>query len=318
MLGTGTAISDWVLLSCIHPLREGEENQAISCVIRVNAPGVKVYSRRSYARAASSTFDYPLSSQFDETDSLMVFDDVFVPWEQVFVYRDRDITRAHFFETAAHALGNNQAQTRFAAKLRFITGLAQRITQMNGIDRLPPVQGSLGEIAGHAAMVEGLVDAQEATCVIDPSGVARPGPAALYSNMMFQSSVYPTVLQMVRELCGGGLIQLPSSSADFADADIAADIRRYVQSPGYPSEERVKLLKLAWDAIGSEFASRHHQYEIFYAGAPFLVKGHMFRAYDFDAAGGLVDEVLAGYGLEVTDTATAAGDLPAATVGASA
>ena len=298
MLGTGAAISDWIFLSCIHPLREGEENQAISVAVPLNAPGLRIYSRRSYAQGATSAFDYPLSSAFDETDSLVVYDDVFVPWERVFVYRDRAITRAQFFESPAHALGNNQAQIRFATKLRFLAGLTHRVAEMNGIASLPPVQGTLGEIAGHAAMVEGLVLAQEARCEIDANGVARPGRAELYANMMFQSSLYPTVLQMIRELCGGGLIQLPSSSADFRNPDIAADLERYVQSPGTSSVDRVKLLKLLWDAVGSEFAGRHHQYEMFYAGAPFIVKGHMFRNYDFTAAGALVDTALAGYDLD--------------------
>ena len=298
MLGTGSALSDWILLSCIHPLREGEENQAISVAVPLNAPGLRVHSRRSYAQAASSTYDYPLSTRFDETDSLVVYDDVFVPWEKVFVYRDREITRSQFFETPAHAWGNNQAQIRFATKLHFLVGLARRVAEMNGIASMPPVQGTLGELAGHAALVEGLVAAQEANCEIDANGVARPGRAELYANMMFQSTLYPAVLQMVRELCGGGLIQLPSSSADFANPEIAADLERYVQSPGTSSVERVKLLKLAWDAVGSEFASRHHQYEMFYAGAPFIVKGHMFRNYDFTSAQELVESALKGYDLD--------------------
>lgn len=298
MLGTGTAISDYVLLSCIHPLKPGDEDQAISVAVPLSADGLKVFSRRSYAEGATSVYDYPLSSRFDETDSLVVFDDVFVPWERVFAYRNLDVVRAQFFETAAHMLGNNQAQIRFSTKLAFLAGLARRIAEMNGIDKLPPVQGTLGELTAYAAMVDGLVLAQEQSCEIDAHGVARPGASSLYSNMVFQSKIYPTIFHMVRELCGGGLIQLPSSSADFANPDIAAVMERYVQSPGTPARERVKLLKLAWDLIGSEFASRHHQYEMFYAGAPFIVKGHMYRHYDFTSASDLVDSALAGYDLE--------------------
>jgi 4-hydroxyphenylacetate 3-monooxygenase len=298
MLGTGVAISDWVFLSCIHPLREGDENYAISAVIPVGAPGVKVYSRRSYAQAATSVYDYPLASRFDETDALVVFDEVFVPWEHVFVYKDVKATAAQFYESPAHTLGNSQAQIRFATKLHFICGLARRITQMNGVDKLPPVQGALGEIATLSATVEGLVRAQEEHFEVDGNGVARPGKVELYAGLVLQSEVYPRILQMVRELCGGGLIQLPSSSADFRAPEIAADIERYVQSPGMPAAERVKLLKLAWDAIGSEFAGRQHQYEMFYSGAPFIVKGHVFRYYDFDSACELVDSALNGYDLD--------------------
>jgi 4-hydroxyphenylacetate 3-monooxygenase len=93
MLGTGTALSDYVLLSTIRPLGPGDENFAINVAVACNAPGVRIYSRRSYARAASSTYDYPLASRFDETDALVVYDDVLVPWEQVFVYKNIDICR---------------------------------------------------------------------------------------------------------------------------------------------------------------------------------------------------------------------------------
>ncbi len=297
MLGTGAAISDYLLLSTIHPLQPGDEDQAISVAVPVGAPGVRVLSRRSYAQAASSVFDYPLSSRFDETDALVVFDDVFVPWDHVFVYRDIDLARAQFFETAAHLLGNHQAQVRLAVKLRFLAGLARRVTEMNGTVALPPVQGTLAQIAASAVVVSGLVLAQEHGCEIDAAGVARPNREALYANMALQSELYPAVCQHIRDLCGGGLIQLPSSSRDFANPEIAALLDRYMQSPGVPAVDRVKLLKLTWDLIGSEFAGRHQQYEMFYAGAPFVVRGHMFRNFDFGDATALVDAALSGYDL---------------------
>jgi 4-hydroxyphenylacetate 3-monooxygenase len=295
MLGTGAAIADYVHLSCILPLRPGDENYALSVVVPCNDPGIKIYSRRSYAEAANSMFDYPLASRFDETDSLVVYEDVFVPWEHVFICRDIELTRASFFETAAHALGNNQAQVRFAVKLKFLTGLARCVAEMNGSIDLPPVQGALGDIAGIAATVEGLVLAQEAHATIDVDGVARPGNQELYANMIVQGKRYDELLLQIRDLCGGGLIQLPSSIEDYRNPEIAADLERYVQSPGMSSQERVKLLKLAWDAIGSEFAGRHLQYEMFYSGAPFITKSHMYRTYDFPGAKELVRKALEGY-----------------------
>lgn len=294
-LATGAAIADYVILSCIVPLQAGDENYAISAAIPIGADGVKVLSRRSYASAANSTFDYPLSSQFDETDSLIVFDDVFVPWERVFVYRDLKVISAQWNDTPAHLLGNNQAQIRLSVKLDFLTGLAHRVARMNGSDRFPPVRGTLGELAAHASLVSGLVYAQEQNCEIDDFGVAWPGRAECFATMTLQSDFYPHVLNLVRELCGGGLIQLPSSVADFANAEAAAELNRYVQSPGITSEERVKLMKLVWDMVGSEFAGRHQQYEMFYAGAPFLVKSRMAQVYDLERAGALVDRALAGY-----------------------
>jgi len=298
MLGTGAALADWIHLSNIAPLRLGDEDYAISAMVPVAAPGVKVLSRRSYASAASSVYDYPLSTRFDETDSLVIFEDVFVPWEHVFVYRDVELTQQQWWQTPAHILGNTQAQIRFSAKLDLLVGLAKKIADMNGVGSLPPVQGTLGELAAYASMVTGLIYGAEHNCEIDQNGVAWPGLAEIYASVTLQSQVYPTVINLVRELCGGGLIQLPSSVEDFRRPATAAYLERFIQSPGHPAQERVKLLKLAWDLVGSEFAGRHQQYELFYAGAPFLVKGRMYRSFDFGRCEALVDAALAGYDLD--------------------
>ncbi len=94
------------------------------------------------------------------------------------------------------------------------------------------------------------------------------------------------------------MLQVPSSVADLTNPETRADIDKYIYSPSAPAEERVKLFKLAWDVVGSEFAGRHHQYEMFYAGAPFVVKGYAFRNYGFDGALGDIDAFLSSYDLD--------------------
>ena len=136
MLGTGTAVSDHLFVSCIKPLTPQDERYAVSFSIPVSTPGLKVYCRRPYATNQPSSFDYPLSTRFDETDALIVFDDVFVPWETTFAYRDVDQIRRQFFDTPAHVLGNSQAQIRLITKMKFILGVARRITQVNGIEKM--------------------------------------------------------------------------------------------------------------------------------------------------------------------------------------
>jgi 4-hydroxyphenylacetate 3-monooxygenase len=111
--------------------------------------------------------------------------------------------------------------------------------------------------------------------------------------MSLQAEINPRLLDIARELAGGSLIMLPSSAKDFETPQIAADLERYIASPGYPSRQRVAALKLAWDLIGSEFAGRHEQYEKFYGGASFLIKQNMARTYDFAAAARMVDRALA-------------------------
>jgi 4-hydroxyphenylacetate 3-monooxygenase len=300
MLATGAPIADYIILTSIVPLGEGDEDYAISVAVPLGAPGLRILSRRSYAAAASSVFDYPLSAQFDESDALAVFDDVLVPWEHVFIYRDRRITAAQWNETPAHLLGNSQAQIRFSTKLDFMTGVAHRIATINRSIDVPAVRVALGELAAYTSLVHACVYAQEQNCEIDQHGVAWPARAETYAIMTIQSDLYPKMIQMVRDLAGGGLIQLPSSAADFLSDQTRPDLDRYVQSPGVTSLERVKLMKLAWDLIGSEYASRHLQYEMFYVGAPFTVRNRMFQVFDFDRATALLDKALAGYDLEGT------------------
>lgn len=298
MLATGGAVSDYVFLSSIQPLRPGEENRAISVAVPMNSPGMKLYLRRGYATGQPSKYDYPLSTQFDETDALAVFEDVFIPWEHVFVYKNIDLTYRHFFETPAHNFGNVQAQTRFVTKLQFLVGLVKRMTETTGTIKMPAVQGQLGELAARISVFEGMLLAAESSAKPNENGVYVPNPRFLYSAMALQPGINNSVLEMARELAGGGLLQLPSSYKDFINEETAADIKRYVQSPGVPAEERVQLYKLAWDLIGSEFAGRHEQYERFYGGPPYVVKGQAFRYYGFEEADELVEKCLSSYSLE--------------------
>jgi 4-hydroxyphenylacetate 3-monooxygenase len=309
MLGTATAVSDHLFVSCIKPLQPGDEVYANSFMVPVATPGLKVYCRRPYATAEASRFDYPLSSRFDETDALIVFDDVFVPWEDVFVYRDIELVRRQWFETAAHALGNSQAQIRLVAKTKFLAGIARKIAAVNGIERIPSVQEKLGELASVAAVVEGMVLAAEAAAEVDAHGVARPHPRFLYGAMGLQSELYPRILAILRELAGGGVIQLPSSYHDLVSEETRPDIDRYFSGAHTDAEERIKLFKLAWDAVGSEFGGRHHQYEMFYAGAPFVTRGYAFRNYGYEEAVGQVENFLSTYSVASTVEDAAAAEV---------
>jgi 4-hydroxyphenylacetate 3-monooxygenase len=296
-LGTGTAISDELFVSCMVPQKPGDEDYALSFAIPVASPGLKLYPRRPYALDQPSAYDYPLSTRFDESDSLAVFDDVFVPWECVFVYRDVELTRNQFFLTPAHVLGNTQAQVRLAVKMQFIAGVGRKIAAMSKVDTNPQVVDLLGDLAFLAASVEGMVLAAEASCRIDERGVAVPDPRYLYTMMGQQAELYPRALHVLRLLTSSGVIQLPDSYREMLSPETAPDIERYVGNSGFASEEHIKLYRLAWDLIGSEFANRHHQYEMFYAGAPSVSKAHAVRTYRYSEAVALVDAFLATYAL---------------------
>ena len=290
-VATGGVLADYIQLSCIHPLQPGDENYANCLAVPVNAPGLKLFPRRPFALRADNSFDYPLSSRFDESDNYVVFDNVFVPWEHVFIYRNLEITRDQWFKTPSHVYGNHQAQVRYVTKLRFMMGLAQRMVEMIGTAAQPPVQIAMGELASLATIYEGMLLAHETNAPIK-DGVLWPSVVTLYSAMAMQSEFNGRMLETIRELVSSSVISLPSSAADFDNPEIAPFIERYMRSSSMDARSRTALVRLLWDFVGTEFGSRHQQYEKFYGGSSFVVKQNVYRNYDFKRATALVDAAL--------------------------
>jgi 4-hydroxyphenylacetate 3-monooxygenase len=297
MLGTSSIMANEIFVANLQPLKAGEEDLAFSCALPMSAKGIRVLSRKSYEASAVSMFDNPLSSRFDENDALVYFDDVKVPWERIFVYRDTDVCRQQFHETYGHSYQNYQAQIRLSVKIKFLAGLAHRLTEAIGTTKIPSVSEKLGYMAAQASMVEAMLSGMEA------SGQKFgdfwvPNKHFMYSAQVLTQDLYPQFVNAIRDLSGGALIMLPSSIQDFKDPMLKRIIHTTQRSATMVPEEKVKFLKACWDAIGSEFGSRHQQYEMFYAGARFVTAGHSFRTYDWNAATEIMDNLLASYTLQ--------------------
>ena len=298
MLGTSSIMANEVFVAHLQPLRPDEVDYAVCFAVPMDTEGLKVLSRKSYEQRAVSRFDDPLASHYDENDALMYFDDVKVPWERVFVHRSPEMCRRQFHDTPGHIYQNYQAQIRITVKLKFLVGLARGICETIGTVRMPPVADALGRLAAQAAAVENMMWGMEAK----GRRWGRyfvPDRHAVYAAQTLTQEFYPQMINTLRELSGGALIMLPSSAADFGNPELAEIIEKVqVSADGRKDIERIKLMKLAWDAVGSEFAGRHTQYEMFYAGAQFVTRGHSFRTYDWDKAASLVSTVADRYDLE--------------------
>jgi 4-hydroxyphenylacetate 3-monooxygenase len=150
----------------------------------------------------------------------------------------------------------------------------------------------MGELAAWVSIYEHMLLAHELTAPIDKAGVLWPSRTALYAAMALQSELNGRMLEIIRELTGAAMITLPSSLRDFESEETARDIERYMRSASSDAKTKVALMRLAWDFIGSEFGSRHQQYEKFYGGASFVVKQNVYRNFDFAQANALVDAAL--------------------------
>jgi 4-hydroxyphenylacetate 3-monooxygenase len=277
-------------LSCIHPLQPGDENYANCVAIPVNAPGVRLYPRRPFAIGATNAFDYPLSSRFDESDSYVVFDNVFVPWERVFIYRNIEVSRDQWWKTPSHLYGNHQAQVRYVTKLRFMIGIAQRMNEMTGNTGNPAVQIMMGELAALVSVYETMLLAHETMAPIE-DGVLWPSKTALYSSMALQSELNGRMLEIIRELA--------------ARHDHAAVLAARLRESG---DRRRRRALHALGLIGREIQGRAdaarlglHRFGIrqppsaireVLRRASFLVKQNVYRNFDFKRATALVDAAL--------------------------
>ena len=265
----------------------------VRSLLPMNAPGLSILARESFHRGEDA-FDRPLSSRFDEGDAILMFDKVLVPHERMII--DGDLEAYNGMLSARPGYTPIQATIRSTMKLRFLAGIAHRTAEINGIAGFPQVRETLGQLSAEASMVDAFVVAMESR------GQQRgryfvPDRQMLYAAQTLTQQLYAKVINTLRELAGGGMIMLPSSVKDFGNPEIADLIGKTQQSPAGGAVDRVKFYKLAWDAVGSEFASRHTQYEMFYAGATFVTKGHAFRTYDWKAATALLDRMLSSYHL---------------------
>ena len=297
MLGTATAMCNEVLVASLMPLQEGEERYAVTFAVPMNAKGLKQMCRRSYEENAASVFDNPLSSRFDENDAILYFDEVKVPWERVFALRDPEVCRALFHTAPGHAMQNYQSMIRLMVKMRFLAGVARMVAETTGIVNFPQVREKLGQLTSETQMIEALVHGMEAGARQVGSYLA-PTRNAVISALVLAQQLYPKVITTIRELAGGGLIMLPSDVRDFANPELADLIHKTQKSSVYSPEDRVKVLKLAWDAVGSEFGSRHTTYEMFYAAPNFMNQTMAFDSYDWDRAMEMVERMLASYDLQ--------------------
>jgi len=155
------------------------------------------------------------------------------------------------------------------------------------------VMVQMGELAALVSIVETMLEAQETKATIDDKGVVWPCKKSLYAVMALQAEINPRMLDIIRELTGAAMVSLPSSVKDLEGGQTQIDVERYMQSGVASARERIALMRMAWDFIGSEFGARSAQYEKFYGGASFLVKQNMFRNYDFKRSLALVEEALA-------------------------
>jgi 4-hydroxyphenylacetate 3-monooxygenase len=295
MLGTASVFCHETWCGNLQPLAAGQEKESITCVVPLNAPGVSIWSRKPFERYAVSEFDNPLATRFDETDSAVLFENVQVPWERVFCHDNVEMTRAIYVRTPGHAMANHQANVRFLEKLKLILGIAAKIADMNNLAQVPMVQFTLGRLAAMEATLEGLIMGQISCGEAQAAGFHTVNRRYVYAALHWCTNSHSEICDAVRELMGAGVFQMPADASVLDDPKLRESFETYWSVPGQSAKDRMKLTKLAWDLLGSDFAGRHMQYEKFYAGPGFVMNSYSHLSAPWSEWTGRVDDLMSSY-----------------------
>jgi 4-hydroxyphenylacetate 3-monooxygenase len=297
LLATLGPIADELLVFPSTVLRGTPEDAPYSFALAIpsDAPGLRYYCRAPLHHGGSA-FDEPLASRFEETDAVVVFDDVVVPHERVFMLGHPELCNAWYTQTGAGALMTHQVVTRTLAKTEFYLGLASEIADTIGIAGFQHIQEDLGELVSYVEIEKALLRAAEADGQPSDDGVFLPRWDTLNAaRNWYPRKVSHRLPEIIRKLSASGLMALPGE-ADFmlARRDGRADLDTYLQAATATAEQRARLFKLALDASVSGFAGRESLYEYFFFGDPVRMASAQVAGYDREPARARVRTLLTG------------------------
>ncbi|WP_105510761.1 4-hydroxyphenylacetate 3-hydroxylase family protein [Paraburkholderia sp. BL21I4N1] len=242
------------------------EDFALVFFARMDNPGLSLMCRPSYEAAAPSPFDAPLASRFDENDSVVIFDQALIPWEDVLVYRDVERASGFYAASGFANLYNLQSGIRLAVKLELLIGLLSLGTQANGTHAFRAIQAALGELIALRDLLKGLVCAMARDPERTAAGVLIPKLEYASALRVEAPRIWLRAQALLAGALGGAPLVTASSAADLLDPRVRPLIDAYYRGAALAPEQRIKLFKLIWDATRSEFGSRHTVYETHYAG----------------------------------------------------
>ncbi|PKR77852.1 Pyoverdin chromophore biosynthetic protein pvcC [Halalkalibacillus sediminis] len=270
MVATGSALTNYNFVAHYGAAPITSEEMALVFVAPMDTPGVKLVSRQSYEMSAAvmgSPFDYPLSSRFDENDAVLVFEEAVIPWENILIYKDIEKANSFFPESGFLNRFTFHGVTRLAVKLDFVSGLLMKAVKTNGTDQFRGVQANVGEVLAWKNMFWSLSDSMAMNPHPGKNGVMLPNLNYGLAYRVFMAEGWPRVKEIIENVVAGNLIVQPSSALDFKNPELRGTIDKlYRGSNDIESLEKIKLIKLLWDVVGSEYGGRHELYERNYSG----------------------------------------------------
>ncbi|HET7087146.1 MAG TPA: 4-hydroxyphenylacetate 3-monooxygenase, oxygenase component [Anaerolineae bacterium] len=272
-------ISDEIMVFPSTLLKSGEEDApyAFGFAIPNSTPGLKFICRESvdYGR---SKYDHPLGSRFEEIDATVIFDDVLVPWERVFLYRDVAACNRAYSATGAVVHMSHQVVCKNVAKTEFVLGLVSLMVDAIGVEQFQHIHEKVAEVWCILEAMKAFKRVAEVDAAPNEYGVMTPAWDPLDAARNMYPRLYPRLIEIVQQVGASGLVSMPTE-AD-VNGPLAEDIRKYYQAARMGALERIPLFRLAWDTAVSAFGSRQVLYERFFFGDPVRMAGVLFQGHD--------------------------------------
>ncbi|MCY0889283.1 MAG: 4-hydroxyphenylacetate 3-monooxygenase, oxygenase component [Alicyclobacillaceae bacterium] len=283
LLATQGPITDEILVFPSTLLKGTEEDNPYSFAFAIpnSTKGLRYICRETFDYGKSH-FDHPLGSRFEEMDALVVFDDVLVPWDRVFLLEDAKLCNNLHMQTHATLHMTHQVLQKNIAKAEFVLGVAEEMVDAIGIGQFQHVQEKMSEIILAVETMKAFNTAAIADATVDEWGVMTPAWNPLNAARQMFPKTYPRLVEIIQLLGASGLMAIPSES-DMTSA-IRPDIDAYLVARNVPAADRVRLFRLAWDMALSAFGSRQVLYERYFFGDPVRMAGVYYQSYDKSAA----------------------------------
>jgi 4-hydroxyphenylacetate 3-monooxygenase oxygenase component len=278
MIGTLAPIADELLVFPLPRYAPGDEPYTVAFGIPLDTEGLRLVCREPFGEGERDLFDHPLSA-FDEIDATCVFDDVLVPWDRVFFYGDVEKANRLYDATTARQHTGHHGITRGVAKAELMVGIALALAQSASTDAFLHVQEMLGEIIGLVELAQGAVLRAEEGARLSPWGTMTPAAGPIHAMRYHFPRMTARMAEVIQILGGGSLLSTPCR------ADLDSAIREIALAPfrgahGLDAEQRIQLLKLAWDACGDAFGQRQLLYERYHSGDPVRLAATQYATYD--------------------------------------
>ena len=278
LLATLGPIADEIEVFPSTLLKGSEDNLpfAFAFALPIATPGIKLIARDTYDHGKSN-FDAPLSSRFEEMDAVVIFDNVLVPWERVFMYREPLLCNQAFSKTNAVVHMMHQVACSKLAKSEFMVGLMVSIVKASGKDKDISIKNLISEVMMMTETIKALLYSSESHAHIDEWGHYIPLRKPIDTSRNLFPTMYPRMVEILQLLGSSSLMATPSE-ADFKN-ELKDDVKKYFQMINVDSKKRISLFRLAHDVCISGFGNRQALYERFFFGPPAIMKAGYFDLY---------------------------------------